>query len=342
MGIRHVTVLVCLLSSTAAWAAPAPGIAKPPPRRVSRSVGSPTEGRLVGGAHLSAAPHLRITPVYVPGDARYGLDALVNMIDRGARNVRKQFPDAVMSVGHLSRNGGGSIERHHSHESGRDADIGFYMKNRAGKPYYADQFVVFNTDGTAKHVPGVLFDEARNWAAVASFVRDPDAKLSHIFVASHVRARLLAHAEKAGAPADVRVRAAQLMVEPKGVLPHDDHFHLRIVCPASMSSCVEFPALARKHAPPVRARAVARTVTPHAPPLPRPRTASPTKAHKMGTGNHPRREAQEETESSDVGRLTPEVPGLDSVVTGSPMPANGRPSPSEPLESTDDADGIAK
>ena len=34
------------------------------------------------------------------------------MIERAARSVRKQFPDAVLSVGHLSRQGGGDLDRH--------------------------------------------------------------------------------------------------------------------------------------------------------------------------------------------------------------------------------------
>lgn len=206
-----------------------------------RSVGSPTNGHLVGGAHLAEAPHLRIVPSYAAGDARWGLESLVSMIDHTARAVRKQFPDAVLSVGHLSRPGGGEIDRHASHESGRDADVGFYVKNHEGKPVYADHFVPFRGDGTAPTWPGAHFDDARNWAFVASVAGDVQAHVTHIFVASPLRARLLQYAEKIGAPAALRSRAAELMAQPKGALPHDDHFHLRIACPAGMDKCVEQP-----------------------------------------------------------------------------------------------------
>ena len=66
--------------------------------------------------------------------------------------------------------------------------------------------------------------------------------MTHIFIASPLRARLLAYAERLGAPARTRLRAAELMQQPHGTLPHDDHFHVRIACPAHMSGCVENPA----------------------------------------------------------------------------------------------------
>ena len=40
--------------------------------RFGRSIGSPTEGRLVGGMHLDEGPHMRVVPVYEAGDARWG------------------------------------------------------------------------------------------------------------------------------------------------------------------------------------------------------------------------------------------------------------------------------
>jgi penicillin-insensitive murein endopeptidase len=169
------------------------------------------------------------------------------MIDRAARSVRHQYPDAVLSIGHISRAGGGEIDRHASHESGRDADLAFYVKNHLGKPILADHFVAFRGDGNAPTWPGASFDDARNWALVSALVNDPVARVSHIFVASPIRARLLAYAARMGAAESTRTRAAELMVQPHGSLPHDDHFHVRIACPPGMRECVENPV--RKPAP---------------------------------------------------------------------------------------------
>ncbi len=103
---------------------------------MGRSEGSPTNGHIIGGAHLADAPYLRVMPADQAGDVRWGLGALVGMVDRAARHVRHLFSGAVLNVGHLSKNGGGNIEQHASHESGRDADLPFYVKrHRATKKF---------------------------------------------------------------------------------------------------------------------------------------------------------------------------------------------------------------
>lgn len=232
--------------------------------RFGRSIGSPTEGRLVGGAHLEETPYLRILPVYAGGDVRWGLEPLVAMIDRAGRAVRHQFPDAILLVGQLSRAGGGDIDRHRSHESGRDADIGFFLRGAADKQLLPSHFVRVGTDGASTGWPGAYFDDAKNWALVAAMVSDPQAHVSHLFVAAPLRARLLSYAEKVGAPISVRMRAAEAMQQPRGALPHDDHFHVRIACPIHMAGCVENPSVrpnpsaGRLGGPPLRPAASSR------------------------------------------------------------------------------------
>jgi penicillin-insensitive murein DD-endopeptidase len=235
----------------------------PAATRFGRSIGSPTDGHLLGGMHLDETPYLRIVPAYAAADVRWGLEPLVTMLDRAARQVRRQFPDAVTSVGHISRAGGGDVDRHRSHESGRDADVEFFIRSKSGRQLLPSHFVQFRGDGEAPSWPGAIFDDAKNWLFVSALVSDPEAHVTHIFVAAPLRARLLAYAEKMEAPAAVRMRAAEVLQQPHGALPHDDHFHVRIGCPAHMSGCVENPtmhvarsaptAAARgRHGPPVR------------------------------------------------------------------------------------------
>jgi penicillin-insensitive murein endopeptidase len=304
-----------------------------------KSLGSPTDGVLVGGAHLNEAPYLRIVPYYAPGDARWGLEPLVAMIDHSARSIRKQFPDSVLSVGHLSKPGGGEIDRHASHESGRDADIAFYVRNQQGKPIYADHFVPFKGDGTAPSWPGAQFDDPRNWALVASFASESNAHVTHIFVATPLRERLLSYAQKIGAPLAVRTRASELMAQPKGSLPHDDHFHVRIGCPAGMDKCVEQP-LPRKHH---GALAHAHGLQDHG-------KAHAAVSHPPGHGAPPAKaaphseEKHEEKTEALVPSLAPIVPGLDSAVIPAPLggpvtPIGGDPPP-DPAAPIDDPDGI--
>ncbi len=262
-AILFTTTLVALLTSSAgAHSGAAPksvhaGVAlNATAMRLGRSVGSPTVGHLMGGSRVEETAYLRIAPVYAQSDDRWGLGALVSMIDRSAKVVHRQFPDAKLSVGNLSKQGGGEIDRHASHESGRDADIGFYLKNHLGKPLLADHFVPFRGDGLAPTWPGASFDDARNWALVAAFITDPVARVSHIFVAGPLRQRLLTYAEKIGAPLSLRSHAAELLMQPRGSLAHDDHFHVRISCPSGMTECIENPTAKR----PI---AFAKTAVPH-------------------------------------------------------------------------------
>ena len=319
-------------------------------------MGSPTEGQLIGGAHLEEGPHLRIVPFYTAGDARWGLEPLVALIDQAARSVRKQFPDAVLSVGHLSRKGGGEIDRHASHESGRDADIGFYVRNQQGKSIFADHFVPFKGDGTAPTWPGAQFDDAKNWALISAMVQSSRVRITHIFVATPLRTRLLEYAQRIGAPYSVRVRASELMAQPRGSLPHDDHFHVRIGCPLGMDKCIERP-LARKRRPSSGKSAVASAASaPSAPrgkaqasaPARAPTTHAPPKAPPPPPKREPRSEDSETT--SLIPSLAPMIPGLDSVVIPAPLagarpdtqekddkPASPAPSDALPI---DDPDGV--
>ena len=307
----------------------------------ARSIGSPTDGHLVGGAHLGDAPYLRIYPVYAGADVRYGVDPLVGLIDRSAKSVRKQFPDAVLSVGHLSKAGGGELDRHASHESGRDADIGFYVKNVAGKPILSDHMVAFVGDGTAPSWPGAHFDDARNWALVASILGDGHARVTHIFVATPIRERLLAYAAKIGASPAVRTKAAEVLAQPHGALPHDDHFHVRIACPSGMDKCIEVPlakhhghgAALASHGHPAHpsSNAASHATSAHAsnahPGPAAPAHAAPAHGAAAPAGAAATKpaakpaESHEETAKSEspIPSLTPSVPGLDSAVIPSPL-----------------------
>ncbi len=322
---------------------------EPPAARLSpggKSIGSPTEGHLIGGARLGDAPYIRIVPIYAPGDVRWGVEPLVSAIERAARAVRKQFPDSVLSVGHLSKPGGGELDRHASHESGRDADIGFFVKNVQGKPVYADHFVPFKGDGTAPTWPGAQFDDARNWAFIAAMVGDAHARITHIFVSMPIRQRLLAYAQKIGAPPGLRVRASELMAQPRGSLPHDDHFHIRVACPPGMDKCIELPTAQhhrkRTH-PAATAQAKPAPAAPAAQPKPAPHPPAATPAKPA-----PPPVKSDETAAADsMPSLAPIVPGLDSAVIPKPIegfappPQNvPAPAPTPAPPAIDDPDGI--
>ncbi len=144
--------------------------------------------------------------------------------------MARRHPRSVLLVGDLSLERGGPIAGHHSHQNGRDIDVGYYTTDAGGKPTLSAGFVPFDAQGRATNAPGVRFDDARNWSFLQALLTDGRAEVRSVFVASWLRERLLRQAERAGAPKDVVARAASLMMQPPDAEPHHDHFHVRIAC----------------------------------------------------------------------------------------------------------------
>jgi penicillin-insensitive murein DD-endopeptidase len=206
----------------------------------AESIGAPNDGHLRGGAHLDLTrPYYRVVPSYESGDVRWGLPALLTLIDRAAHTVNKRFPGSVLDVGDLSQRGGGDLLRHHSHETGRDADLGFYAVDAKGKQVHARTLIKFDPGMASPTVPGARYDLARNWTFIQDLLTDPAAHVSHIFIAEWIRHELLAYARPRVSRA-LWDRAAVTMMQPHNSLPHDDHIHVRISCPhEARSTCIE-------------------------------------------------------------------------------------------------------
>lgn len=175
-----------------------------------------------------------------PEAERWGTEELVGMVQRAAERVRRVHPRSVMSVGDLSRREGGRMRPHLSHRNGRDVDLGFYLR-RGEAPARADRFVRIRRSGTGN---GYTFDDARNWALVTAMLTDERAEVEAILVAEHLERRLLAEARRQGAPDFLYQRARLVMYQPRRGGKHDDHFHVRIRCPADdLPTCIDTAVL---------------------------------------------------------------------------------------------------
>lgn len=236
-----------LLPGLAARATPLPRRAtfateinlKPPPGMRSRSLGYAWDGRLVRGMPVRASEYIRHVGEYGGHGRFYGTWELVQLLERAARRVAFRLPGAKLSIGELSRDGGGPAEGHRSHQSGRDVDIGFYTTLPNGHPHYAYAFADFDADGRGRPPNQYLrFDDARNWELVAKLLSDGDARVQYIFVASTIKQRLLAEAVRRRATHTLIERAKIALVQPAHGHPHRNHFHLRIYCaPADRAVC---------------------------------------------------------------------------------------------------------
>jgi penicillin-insensitive murein DD-endopeptidase len=219
--------------------APAEIDLRPPPGMRSRSLRFAWDGRLLKGMAVRQSEYVRHVGEYAPNGRFYGTWELVQLVERAARRVAFRMPGAKLSIGELSRDGGGRIDGHRSHESGRDVDIGFYTTLENGTPHYTFAFADFDHRG--RGVPPnqyLRFDDARNWELVAKLLSDGDARVQYIFVGAHLKHRLLAEAVRRRAPAAVIERARAALVQPARGHPHRNHFHVRIYCaPSDRALC---------------------------------------------------------------------------------------------------------
>jgi penicillin-insensitive murein DD-endopeptidase len=214
-----------------------------PALRKSRSVGFAWHGRLERGVKLKPGPHLRYVSEYEKAGHFYGTWQLVQLIERAAFAVGQRLPGAKLSVGELSAEHGGNLPGHASHESGRDADLGFYMLDAAQRPFDAFAFANFDARGRglAPNL-GMRFDAPRNWELLARLVTDGEARVQYVFVSPGIRQLLLETGKKRGASQGVLDRAARVMVQPSEKHPHGNHFHVRIYCgPNERPKCGDAP-----------------------------------------------------------------------------------------------------
>jgi penicillin-insensitive murein endopeptidase len=199
------------------------------------SVGLPAHGTLSAGVELPAeGPGYRW---FNPRGSHYGLPRLVEAIAAAAREVERERPGGVpLLVGDLSRESGGRIEHHHSHRSGRDADLLFFAETPAGEPVQSPGFVRYGSDGLAA-VPGATgdpdylrLDVAREWLLVRALMMSARANVQWLFISSPLEALLTEYARARGEDPELIWRAENVMLQPKDSLPHDDHLHLRTAC----------------------------------------------------------------------------------------------------------------
>ncbi|HRI65124.1 MAG TPA: penicillin-insensitive murein endopeptidase [Polyangium sp.] len=117
----------------------------------SASIGAPTRGSLFGGVELPESEAIKHEGGYA-----WGTELVVRSIERAVREVRRCFANTpILRVGDISRNKGGWLKPHRSHQSGIDADIGYFYRVPAG--WYE------------KATAGNL-DLPRTWALVRAFI----------------------------------------------------------------------------------------------------------------------------------------------------------------------------
>jgi len=174
----------------------------------------------------------------------WGTRDLVNVLVQAALELRTRFPDSKMPVGNLSARTGGEIPFSVSHQSGRDADIGFILHDTLGRQVLPLPLVRIEDNGKLRGSGGagnrsLFFDLPRNWVIIRTLVTNPRVQL--VYIAEFLKRDLLKWAESQREPSHIIAKARDILRQPLSSSPHDDHLHVRIYCNDSslLVGCVQ-------------------------------------------------------------------------------------------------------
>lgn len=199
----------------------------------SLSIGTTRDGFIVGCKimPLSGEYH-RVLKIQSERGTNCGTDELVSGLLKVAKEVALASPKGgILTIGNISRVGGGDIPWSISHNSGRDVDIGFYLVGQNGQQVFPDGLV--SVDGMGKTMVNGIparFDIRRNWLLVRSILRTPELPVQWMFISKPLKKMLIEYAKKIKEPKQLIEMANQVLVQPIRAKPHDDHLHLRIYC----------------------------------------------------------------------------------------------------------------
>jgi penicillin-insensitive murein endopeptidase len=199
------------------------------------SIGTPDAGLLLNPVPFPRGPYWTVRDP----EESWGTDETIAFVVTAIEAVEARYPGSPrVVIGDVSEPEGGRLNRHRSHQTGRDADIGFYYLRGE-----VDSFVATRKKD---------LDLPRTWALVRALVTETDVE--RIFVDRSIIAALYSQAVAEGEDrawlAGVFGRAGD-----KGVIQHvrrhKDHLHVRFYNPrAQEHGRIVYPVLVETGAAP--------------------------------------------------------------------------------------------
>jgi murein endopeptidase len=189
----------------------------------SISVGAPNKGKIVNSIPLPE--NKKLYTIRKPDEAFGSTHALYNLQLAVAQWRANSGYTGALMIGAISKQGGGRLRPHSSHQSGRDVDIRLPLKR---------------PDGSADNVDDVDWDAT--WGLILALVAT--GEVEYIFLTTDRQKHLLKAAKRAGASKDLIERMLQypetsgnkngIVRNQKG---HTAHIHVRFTCAANETRC---------------------------------------------------------------------------------------------------------
>jgi len=226
-SVRRLTIFAALLGTSAAGCAELGVITD----GTSISVGRPSNGYLRDGHRLPDRGEGFMTrdPWRLRGN-RYGTDELLDMITGVGRRIAAHKGPRLVVADLSGPNGGESRKWHKSHQSGRDVDLVYFMRDAKGAPFEADAMRIFDPQGKARDGSGITIDIGRTWLLVKELVTAHEATVQWVFMYEPIARKVLDHAIMNNEPEELVARARLTLKQPGDSAPHHDHMHVRVYC----------------------------------------------------------------------------------------------------------------
>ena len=200
----------------------------------SISMGKPNHGLILDAARMPDRGEGFFTrDTWKTRGNRYGTDELVDLLTAVSRRmIGKSKPRVI--VADLSAKGGGEVRAwHRAHQSGRDVDLLYYVRDAGGKPVEPDAMRAFDASGKAKDGSGYTVDVPRMWLLARELLTAPEAPVQWLFIFQPLANRIIEHAIAEHEPEALIEKARRALKQPGNGAPHDDHMHVRIYCSAA-------------------------------------------------------------------------------------------------------------
>lgn len=197
------------------------------PESTSESYGTAANGRLINGEQLPRHP------AYTIRSARraWATNDTVSFLMAGYDHMKRKYPSIPrVAIHDLSAEHGGPLTPHRSHQSGRDADIGYYHTRCT------------RTDCQYGAVRASELNPEYQWELFKYWI--DQGTVDYLFVDYTLQERLYEHAKSTGVPKRTLDRIFQYpngRHARGGIIRHEPghrtHFHVRFACGPRDSRC---------------------------------------------------------------------------------------------------------
>jgi penicillin-insensitive murein endopeptidase len=179
--------------------------------------------------------------VFRERDRGYGSLDVITLIEGASQEIHRFLPRvSVVQIGDIAAAKGGPIGGHASHQNGLDADIAFFNTKNTTMPTTGSKSKVtgFATNYVdRKGKVSSEFDVEANWKMVQILIAS--GHVDRIFADQHIKKEFCEYAVAHGMREEWKETLRKIRHWPD----HQDHMHVRIICPTGSTKCEPIAAI---------------------------------------------------------------------------------------------------